>query len=300
MRGLAVARRRSGRPSSPLLRAQHLERVDRARDAGVGGGLQDRLLDVGVGHLERAQRLDVGGDLRVGAAEAGQEGEDDQLALAGREAPAASARRRRPSRRASSPSARPSAPGTRLRRGDRPARPAAPVRAGAVRPARSSPLLDPVPGTGYCIQSCPTAVCAWTLPDLHTGGSCSGERILLDDGRELRGGRGALPGAGRADQDHRHAPHLSQPHRRVRRPGAGRAVVLHEAALDAERARRRSAPPPRRALPELRGRGGRRHRPRHARRARVRGARLRGRVRARPTTSACTTSATPTAARCCG
>src|SRR6185312_15142991 len=101
-------------------------------------------------------------------------------------------------------------------------------------------------------------------------------------GRRRRGlgSRRDLPRAGRADEDHRHASHLPEPCRGVRCTGAGRAVVLHEAAVHAERAPRPPAPPARRPLPELRGRGGGRDRPADARRARVRGARLRRRLRA--------------------
>ena len=82
------------------------------------------------------------------------------------------------------------------------------------------------------------------------------------------------------------------------RDAAG-AVVLHEAADDAERAPRPMPTAARRALPQLRGRARRRHRPADEGRARGRGARLRRRATPAPTTSACTTSATPTAARCC-
>ena len=75
--------------------------------------------------------------------------------------------------------------------------------------------------------------------------------------------RPPLPGAGRPVEDHRGPPDLPEPGRGVRRPHARGAVVLHEAADDAQRPPRRAAAPARRALPQLRGRAGRRDRPPH-------------------------------------
>jgi hypothetical protein len=48
-----------------LFGAQQLHRVDGARHAGVGGDLQDRLLDLLPRDVDRPQGPDVGDDLRV-------------------------------------------------------------------------------------------------------------------------------------------------------------------------------------------------------------------------------------------
>ena len=68
------------------------------------------------------------------------------------------------------------------------------------------------------------------------------------------GGDGALPRAREPVQDPRRAPDLRQPRARVRRADAARALVLHEAADDPERASPAGADGEGRALPQLRGR----------------------------------------------
>ena len=69
-----------------------------------------------------------------------------------------------------------------------------------------------------------------------------------------------LPRARRAVEDHRRAPDLRQPRPRVRGPDAAGALVLHEAADDTERAPATRVDGPRRPIPQLRGRAGRRDR----------------------------------------
>ena len=108
-----------------------------------------------------------------------------------------------------------------------------------------------------------------------------------------------LRAAGRAAADHRDAPHLSQPLRGVPDGGAAAIpVVLHEAARLGLASRRAGGAAPR--VPFLNYEGelavviGRTLLERAGRtRARVRAA-----ATPSPTTSACTTSATPIAARC--
>ena len=72
-------------------------------------------------------------------------------------------------------------------------------------------------------------------------GRREGESIVLDDGDRARRGRGALPRAGRADEDPRRPPHVPLAGRGVRGAHAARAVVLRQAADHAQR------PPPARS-----------------------------------------------------
>ena len=130
---------------------------------------------------------------------------------------------------------------------------------------------DTVPGRGGSQGACAARRGAGLGP-------ARGRRCRARLGGADRGGGGGVPRSGRADQDHRDAPDLPQPGRGVQGADAGRAVVLHEAALDAERPRRRAAPAAGSPVPELRGRGGGGHRAADARRARGGGAGARRRL----------------------
>ena len=108
----------------------------------------------------------------------------------------------------------------------------------------------------------------------------AGEVVLDDGGARLDAETVTWLAPVDAEQDHRGAPHLPLAARRVRGARAGRAVVLPQAADDAERPSRRRPPPARRALPQLRGRARGRRRPADAGRRRGRRARARVRLRA--------------------
>ena len=105
--------------------------------------------------------------------------------------------------------------------------------------------------------------------------------IVLDSGAALDPATVTLARARRALQDPRRPPHVPLAPRRLRRAPAARAVVLHEAAVVAERPPGRDPAAARRALPQLRGRAGRDRRQAHERGARAGRARPRVRLRAR-------------------
>ena len=130
-------------------------------------------------------------------------------------------------------------------------------------------------------------------------GSAARRRGRARLGRRARPGDREVARAGRALEDPGRAPDVPLAPRRLRRPPAGGALVLPEAAVVAERPSGRHPAAARRSLPQLRGRAGRGRRHAHARRRRAGRPRLRLRLRAGATTPACTTSVTPIADRCC-
>ena len=112
-------------------------------------------------------------------------------------------------------------------------------------------------------------------------GRLVGGSIVLDDGSELDEAEALYLAPGRADEDPRRPPHVPLARRGVRGADAARAVVLRQAADDAQRP---PAPDPDgegRAFPQLRGRARGRRRPAHERCPSRRSARSRRRLHVR-------------------
>ena len=86
-------------------------------------------------------------------------------------------------------------------------------------------------------------------------GTLAGDAIVLDGGGAVAADGAAYLAPVEPTKIIADPPHVPQPGRGVRRAHPARAVVLHEAAVDAQRPPRRAAAAARRALPQLRGRG---------------------------------------------